>query len=121
MKQCIYHNTFPLRLSNGKLIDTEAKVFTEYDDTPHLVLDMMDFESIEAKENFIDRVNSGELEVLIASAVVSFGGMEGTDVLCGIITDSLPDLLSVIKEHDMIGTAAEELRKNIDKLLEAVA
>jgi dsDNA-binding SOS-regulon protein len=121
MKQCIYHSTFDLRLDNGKLITADAKVFTEYDDEPHRAVEHVDFESKAERDAYIKRIDSGDLEVLIAHAEVSYHGLEGNEYLSTIVVESLPDLLAVIKEHDMIGTAAEELRKNINKLLAAVS
>ena len=109
------HNTYEsVHKTNIDGFDIDLSIMPE--DTP---IDW-DFESEEEKQHLLDRINDGELLYFVAKVTASKHGIElGTDYLGGCCYDRVSEFLNDPYFAQMMDSAIDEAKNNINKLIEA--
>jgi hypothetical protein len=76
-----------------------------------------DFDSPEEKEKFLDDFRLGRLTPIVIFVKAYALGQTGQDVLGGSVVKDYKEVDGIVKDHDMINNAIDELKTHIHSLI----
>ncbi len=100
---------------NGHKVEGVISILWDYDSSP--IEDQFDYGSTEANRLEVERFRMGELLSLVVSVVIRAEGLEGIDTLGQVWIKAQSwsqEIQEVVEFHEMVETALEDLKFNIE-------